>query len=201
MKTKAFLCIIIALMLCFVIAGCSDAANGTPEPTAKSAEEVGSEAEAPSSTAQPQNLDDLKGYDFNDASVKSISFGECFAGVFTCGYKFDFATNKLLFSEYYEDMPVEETDIDAPAAEEFQEALKDMELYRWYDSYYDIDDAEEDLCYDGGWMIEVEYDNGYKKTITGFGVIPEKGDDFKKAVYDLCGMKWTWGNEEWSNGQ
>lgn len=196
MKKNIFTCIIVILIFCVILVGCGENAEMIPAEETAAPDDVEIElTTVPSTQRLFPEIDELDKYDFTDAKITEICFGEGFAGKFTSGYKLDFQKNELVFSEYYDELPTEKKDVDNDKIENFRNALNEMELYKWENSYYDESNYEDGACYDGGWMIEVGYDNGYKKTITGFDITPEKGDSFKKAVYDLCGVKWTWGDE------
>ena len=196
MKKNIFTCIIVILISCVILVGCGENPEMAPAEETAAPDETEIElTPAPSTQRLFPETDELDKYDFTDAKITEICFGEGFAGVFTSGYKLNFTDNKLLYSDYYGELETTEKGLDPQAVAKFQKQLKEMALYKWKSSYYDESDYEEGACYDGGWMIEVSYDNGYKKTITGFDVPPEKGDDFKNAVHDLCGVKWAWGDE------
>ena len=34
--------------------------------------------------------------------------------------------------------------------------------------------------------------NGYEKTIVGFHVVPDRGEEFADAVKEFCGYSWGW---------
>lgn len=189
-------CILLVLILCLIVFGCKN------QPTIENnqlQEDEYSNDEVDSKAQEFQIIEELDkyyyGYDeesFNDARIKYIEFGEGFAGAITGGYKYDFDTRKLYSSLYFYSEDIIESNIDDEKSDKFQDELKKLEMHAWNWTYYNEENYEAGECFDGGWFIEVHYDNGYIKTITGWDVVPEKGDDFCKAVKEFCGIDWYW---------
>jgi lipoprotein len=125
----------------------------------------------------------------NEPEMSRIEFGLCETNKLNYGAKYYFDEKKLEWSNDFENDEIIIEQIDDETAKKFKEALKKANLISWKDSYFNIEDNN--IMYDGQWIISVYYKDGSTKEIAGFGIIPKKGHLFEEAI-SMIWAGWDW---------
>ncbi|HHZ06853.1 MAG TPA: hypothetical protein GX401_08750 [Clostridiales bacterium] len=190
MKKVYFL---ISVIICFLLVGCNNSVELSSSNTTDTATNNSSQ---PDVTATANELSILSDTPDFQTMVKSIYVCHYSMGSINHEYEIDFSHNK--FYEFYSEDNSdnsdrnkskknngyqEVTDLEAESVDVFFQQAMFYGFFDWEDEY-----VNESVVDDNDWVIEIKYNDGKKREITGSNAYPDTWDDMIPVFIDLTGV-------------